>query len=128
MGAVQITYTVVILLTKVSILLLYLRVFSPSRAVRITIHVNLWVNVAFYLAACFVAIFIYSPRKALWNPYIYLHEAKYLDTNVLKVVSAVVNLVSDIVILVIPISMVWTLQMQRKTKIRTIAIFATGVL
>lgn len=126
MNAAHITYTLVILFTKTSILLLYLRVFSPARPLRVVIHITLWVHVTFYIVGFFMALFMCSPREALSNPYV--QHAKCLDTRAFKVVSAVLNVVSDFAILVIPISTVWTLKMQRKQKIRTIAIFATGLL
>ncbi|CAO1596920.1 hypothetical protein XANCAGTX0491_000747 [Xanthoria calcicola] len=124
--AVYITYTLDILFTKASILLLYLRVFSPAQSLRIVIHLFLWAHILCYIAGFFVAVFNCSPRDAIWNPYV--RNIKCHDTRALNVASAVINVVSDFAILFIPILTVWNLKMQQKHKVRTVAIFATGLL
>ena len=140
-NAVEITYCLVICITKVSILLLYLRMFSPSRTVCIIIHVNLWANVLFYTAGFFVEIFECVPREAIWNPR-HGHSGTYYDPwdggktgtykcvnqDLLEVVSAVFNLLSDFAILLLPISTVWYLQMRMKKKVAVLVVFATGLL
>lgn len=126
MNAILVTYTLVIILTKASILLLYLRVFAPARTLRIIIHFNLWANVVFYIIGFFVTLLICLPREALWNPYI--RNIKCLNAVAAELASAVFNVVSDFAILILPISMVWKLQMQRKKKLAVSAVFATGVL
>ncbi|CAL8583670.1 hypothetical protein XPA_009291 [Xanthoria parietina] len=123
--AFYITYTFDILFTKASILLLYLRVFSLTRSLRIVIQIFLWAHILFYIASFFAAVFMCFPLDAIWNPYV--RHIKCLDIGALKVVSAVINVVSDFAILFIPISTVWNLKMQRKNKVRTMAIFATGL-
>ncbi|KAI4289418.1 MAG: hypothetical protein L6R35_001308 [Caloplaca aegaea] len=125
-NAVQLTYTLVILLTKVSILLLYFRLFSPTRVMRVAIHVNLWANVLYYVVVSFLVLLMCNPREAIWNPY--LENVKCLDTRALKITSASFNLISDLAILFIPIFTVWRLQMQRKKKLMTIAVFTSGLL
>lgn len=124
--AFYITYTFDILFTKASILLLFLRVFSLTRSLRIVIQIFLWAHILFYIASFFAAVFMCFPLDAIWNPYV--RHIKCLDIGALKVVSAVINVVSDFAILFIPISTVWNLKMQRKNKVRTMAIFATGLL
>lgn len=102
--AFYIIYTFDILFTKASILLLYLRVFSPTRSLRIVIHIFLWAHILFYIASFFAAVFMCFPLDAIWNPYV--RHIKCLDIGALKVVSAVINVVSDFAILFIPISTV----------------------
>ncbi|KAL9053344.1 MAG: hypothetical protein Q9206_003972 [Seirophora lacunosa] len=125
-NGIQITYVLVILLTKVSILLLYLRLFSPTPALRTTIHINLWANAVFYVACIFAVLFICNPRAALWKPDVGLVHCH--DQRTVRIASAAVNGISDVAILVIPISVVWRLQMQRKKKLRAIAVLASGLL
>ncbi|KAI4085827.1 MAG: hypothetical protein LQ344_008096 [Seirophora lacunosa] len=50
------------------------------------------------------------------------------DQRTVRIASAAVNGISDVAILVIPISVVWRLQMQRKKKLRAIAVLASGLL
>ncbi|KAL8990702.1 MAG: hypothetical protein Q9177_000702 [Variospora cf. flavescens] len=125
-NAVQLTYTLVILLTKVSILLLYFRLFSPTRVMRLAIHVNLWANVLYYVVGFFLVLLMCNPREAIWDPYV--ENVKCLDPRAIRITSASFNLISDLAILFIPIFTVWRLQMQRKKKLMTIAVFASGLL
>ncbi|KAL8796077.1 MAG: hypothetical protein Q9182_007434 [Xanthomendoza sp. 2 TL-2023] len=101
--------------------------YKYNVSIRYIIHFTLWANILFYIAAFFVALFICNPRDAFWNPYLHAERVKCLDSAAAKVASAVFNAVSDITILVLPISTIWTLRMQRKKKIWTIAVFASGL-
>ena len=119
-------YAVAILFTKASILLLYLRLFSPSRTVRYVIYFNLSANVVVYVTGFFVEAFLCTPREAIWNPWI--EDYKCLNENAVHMASALLNVLSDFAILVLPISSVWSLQMPKEKKLGVIAVFATGLL
>ena len=121
------TYTLVILSTKASILLLFLRVFSPSRPVRISIHVALWANIGFYVPGFFMQLFWCVPRDAIWNLRM-RQNARCLDAFGAQLASAAINVLSDLTILILPISTVWTLQMPGRKKLGILAVFATGSL
>lgn len=58
-------YTIAILLIKISILLLLLRVFSPSRAIFMIIHVNLWANIFSYTGGRFTEELQFIPGLAI---------------------------------------------------------------
>ncbi|KAI4185162.1 MAG: hypothetical protein LQ348_004418 [Seirophora lacunosa] len=94
-------------------------------ALRTTIHINLWANAVFYVACIFAVLFICNPRAALWKPDVGLVHCH--DQRTVRIASAAVNGISDVAILVIPISVVWRLQMQRKKKLRAIAVLASGL-
>lgn len=111
-------YVLAMLATKVSILLLYLRIFRPSRTMRIVIHVNLWINVAVYVIGFGAGISWFVGPKATGE----------VSGRVLGLASAIFNSVSDIAILLIPISMVWTLKMAKERKLAISAVFTTGIM
>ncbi|KAL8686129.1 MAG: hypothetical protein Q9224_005544 [Gallowayella concinna] len=125
-NGIQLTYPLVIAFTKVSILLLYLRIFSPSRTTRFVIHFNLWANIIFYAVGFILSLMICTPREAIWNPYIQHYKCR--NPVAPELISAVLNVVSDFAILTLLIYMVWKLQMRRERKIAISAIFATGLL
>ena len=81
-------------------------------------------NGLFYAAAFFINIFACRPRRKIWNPEI---PGKCFDVTALYIASAVFNTFSDVAMLVVPIFMVWNLQMSTKRKIGISAIFGTGV-
>lgn len=51
-----------------------------------------------------------------------------LNQSALVISASVINVVSDIMILIIPIVAIWGLQMAKKPKFRLTAIFAVGVM
>ena len=59
----QILYNPIIFVTKLSILLLYMRIFEPARGAFITFHVLLWTNALIYTVGSFVVIFQCTPIK-----------------------------------------------------------------
>ena len=124
-NASAVVYSVTILFAKLSILLLYLRVFSPARRVRFAILAVILANAAFYIIAVFVEIFQCSPRKKIWLPWI---EGKCINQVRAQIAAAVWNTLSDFVILILPLNTVRALKIKKSAKIGMIAIFATGLL
>ena len=118
-------YSLTIFSTKLSIMLLILRVFC-------SVHRNLayWLtwcliamNSIFYLLFFFIPIFECTPRAKIWDKTV---SGSCLDVNVLYLSSAIFNMVSDIAMLSVPIYMITKLQMSLQRKIGIIAIFSTG--
>jgi hypothetical protein len=70
-------------------------------------------------------IFACSPREKIWHPLI---EGKCLDLASILISGAVVNIVSDFSILILPIYSVWQLQLNTARKIGVSSVFATGLL
>ncbi|MCJ1463343.1 hypothetical protein MMC07_001950 [Pseudocyphellaria aurata] len=125
-NASQILYGPLIFVTKLSILLLYLRVFIPSWKSKtfIFIHLLLWTNLSFYLVNTFIKVFECTPRSKIWMPTTPGHCVN-IDTLVL--VAASVNVVSDFTLLILPVASVWNLQMGRKQKLGVSLVFAAGI-
>ncbi|RDW57956.1 60S ribosomal protein L36 [Aspergillus mulundensis] len=111
---------------KLSIFLLYLRVFAPARrgVTYISIHLLIWFNLAFYLANFFLKVFQCVPRAKIWYPEIAGH---CININIPILVTAAINVLSDLLMLCLPIICVWRLQMSTKRKLGVSAIFAAGI-
>lgn len=120
-------YGPLILITKLSILLLYLRVFAPNRKswLHRSIQFLLWFNAAFYLADTIVEIFECVPRERIWSPD---SPGECLNIQVMILATAVINTISDISLLVLPIFCVWRLHMRKAQKFGISAVFAAGFL
>ncbi|KAL8922102.1 MAG: hypothetical protein Q9172_003707 [Xanthocarpia lactea] len=114
----EIVYVLDILVTKISILLLYFRIFQPSRTMRIIIHINLWTNVVVYAIGFGTGVSWFVGPK----------DTGKVNGRAVGLVSAIFNSISDIAILILPISMVWKLHMPRKRKLAISAVFATAIL
>ncbi|KAH2468832.1 hypothetical protein KXW63_008960 [Aspergillus fumigatus] len=122
----QIVYGPLIFITKLSILLLYLRVFAPSFRSKtfFCIHALIWLNFGFYFADTIVKIFECSPRAKIWDKTLKGH---CININIPIIVTSSINVASDFLILVLPIVSVWRLQMRNSKKLGTSMIFAAGI-
>ena len=111
-----------------SILTQYLRIFVPTRQGNGPIFwcttVLMLLNVIFYIIEFFLNIMQCSPRARLWNRQ--LPGTCIGSSNI--VYTAGFNVISDVIILVLPLAKVWRLQMSLRRKLGISLIFSTGVM
>ena len=95
-------YIPLIFVSKLSILLQYLKLFTPNHTGKTywSIHFLIWSNLLFYLTIMLAAL----------------------------VAGAVINVISDFAILVLPIGKIWQLHMSPRRKLGVCAVFSAGVL
>lgn len=126
-NASQIMYGPLIFITKLSILLLFLRIFVPSRKSKTfyLVHILLWTNLVFYLADTIVEIFECTPRRKIWLP---KTSGKCVNISSLILITAIINVISDFSILLLPMASIWRLQLEINQKLGITAIFAAGLL
>ncbi|CAD6582658.1 MAG: hypothetical protein ASARMPREDX12_000997 [Alectoria sarmentosa] len=125
-NAVEIIYGPLLFITKLSILLLYIRIFVPThRGARFHwIKFLIWSNFLFYFADTLVEIFQCVPRTKIWNPTI---PGRCVNVDIAFVTTAAVNVVSDFSILLLPLICIWQLQMPTRRKLTICAVFAAGL-
>lgn len=113
--------------TKLSILLLILRIFISSRRDLFfwAVHFLIWINITYWIMWFFLLIFLCLPRTKIWNPKTPGH---CLGKFALYRSSAVFNMITDIMMLAVPLYKIFHLQMSMKRKIGISAVFATGFL
>ncbi|KAI0976958.1 hypothetical protein F4678DRAFT_480372 [Xylaria arbuscula] len=120
-------YSVSLLLVKTSILIEWIQVFVPHTRNRfywaalsiLTFHLTFYVGflIAFNLAC--------TPYKRNWDKTIPGH---CFDIRILSLASAIINLVEDIAILILPQTKIWGLKISSRKKRDISAVFAIGVL
>lgn len=116
------------MLLKTAILLEWVRIFVPlgwKNSFWWACHIILIVNIIAYVIFTFVEIFGCTPRQKMWRPTL---PGKCLDINNINIASAIVNLVSDLIILVLPQKVIWGLKLSPRKKMGVAAVFAMGVL
>lgn len=111
--------------TKISILLLVLRIFCPGKRDPFywclqTLNV---LNTVFYGIYFIIPFVLCNPRKKIWLP---KTEGKCLQLFALYISSAVFNILSDIAMYSAPLWKIWHLQMSKGRKLGMSAVFATG--
>ena len=126
----MIIYGPTIFFVKLAILLQYLRMFAPTRSVNPSMWIAARVVIAttfvYYIISTFGTAFACSPRERIWNPLV--TDGHCINNNSLILATCVFNIVSDVVILLLPSWMVWKLQIPRKKKIGIVLLFAIGLL
>lgn len=123
----EVYYTILIFITKLSILLQYLRIFVPNRqgAAYYIAHFLIWANLIAYLIIAFLALFQCTPRERIWDPRV---PGKCLNFGAILAAGGIVNVISDFSVLALPLVSTWQLQMATKHKIGISAVFAIGFL
>lgn len=117
-------YPVSILAIKLSLLSLYHRIFPLPWMRRLSILVALFV-IGYTVAHIFTNMFQCMPIKAGWDPTV---GAKCIDYNAKIVAIAIINVTTDVIVLVLPMHPVWSLQISASQKWQLSAIFSLGAL
>ncbi|OKL57532.1 hypothetical protein UA08_07094 [Talaromyces atroroseus] len=122
----SVIYGLAICLTKVSVLCLYRRVFSPVKwSVFDNIIIGLiTVMICFYLSTDFAKIFECTPRARIWDKSV---PGTCIDESVLLDTSGFFNTITDFIILVLPVHSVIKLQLSQVRKLLVIAVFTFGL-
>ncbi|KAF7881614.1 uncharacterized protein EAF02_006302 [Botrytis sinoallii] len=115
-----------ILCAKVSILMYYLSIFRPSKAFRWTVYGTLVFTICYLIASTLVQVFWCNPVAAAFGIKTPGKKAVCLDGYVTDLAIGALNLLTDIIILVLPMPMLYRLQLSRGRKLGLAAIFAIG--
>lgn len=118
-------YLSVILLTKVSILLFYLRIF-PRRGFQNIIKVMLVFVICSGVVLLFLQVFQCLPVAYNWDKSIL--DGRCLSINTLAYTHAGLSIVQDVIILVLPISELSALKLGKKQKLGVFFVFQVGAL
>jgi hypothetical protein len=123
----EIIYCLDILPAKLSVLIQLKRIFVVSRTSQYFWLANIFIvgNFCSYVALTLSVALTCVPREKIWTPDLPGH---CIDSTASVVASAVINIVSDITILVLPVFAVWQLQLPVRSKIMVSAAFGSGVL
>lgn len=80
----------------------------------------------YYVVSAFITIFACSSREAIWNPLI--ADAQCIDNNTVVLITCLFNIVSDIIILILPARAVWKLRIPTRKKVGIVLLFVIGLL
>ncbi|KAL8636467.1 MAG: hypothetical protein Q9228_006139 [Teloschistes exilis] len=123
--AVQELYTTGISCVKISVLLMYHRIFQNTSR---RFHIALWATGAFIVAYNFVQflviLFQCTPVKAAWDPTV--PGAKCIKLMLELEVSGCFNALTDIITVCLPMPLLWRAQMPPRKKYQVIATFLVG--
>lgn len=120
-------YGPTVFFAKLSLFLLYLRIFSPDRWTRLMIYLGAITCFICYMVTAVTMTALCIPRhEESWI--IALLSSRCHKAITMTYVQGVFNIVSDFYLLLLPIPVVWKLQLTLRKKIGISAIFMTGLL
>ncbi|KAK8076768.1 hypothetical protein PG994_004040 [Apiospora phragmitis] len=127
---VEIFLPVAICLVKVSVLILYLRVFRVLNWMRIVSIVSMALIVMWHLALsiAFAASCAPSTGDTQLDFLAAFISQKCSDTRILVVLQGVGNVATDVWLILLPLPAVWALQMPLRQKIAVSSMFMVGVI
>ena len=108
---------------KISLLLLYCRIV-PQKSLQSGIYLVMTVVIGYSFALVFALIFSCRPIAKAWDASI--STGTCINRPAVYYATAIVNIVTDLAILGIPIPVVWKLQMPTQQKIGLILMFTVG--
>ncbi|QSZ32708.1 hypothetical protein DSL72_002287 [Monilinia vaccinii-corymbosi] len=122
----SIEYGMEIMVTKLTILCIYRRVFVPHRWSKFDIILRVFeaILITFYFAISCVKIWECNPRARIWNKAL---PGTCIDVSKLLNASGLFNFITDVLILLVPVKSVWNLKMTKKRKIQVVLIFTFGM-
>ena len=107
-----------------SILLLYLRIFTINRTYRWLIYAGMIGNFCLYAPSTFLTYVFCAPKSA--DDWSLFDSQRCKNTLTWFLAQAVLVVVLDLYILIVPIPMVLRLSLSRRKKIGVVSVFATA--
>ena len=115
-------------LVKLSLLFLYRRILTVSSpAVNFTWWLSLFLVTLNTVPFVCLAIFSCIPVEAAWD-IAKMQTARCIDLSVMFIIQGSGNVITDLLILVLPIPSIWKLALEKKRKITLSILFAVGSL
>ncbi|KAL4936772.1 hypothetical protein BDV06DRAFT_86230 [Aspergillus oleicola] len=124
--AIETLYITSITLTKLSMLLLYLRLF-PEKRIRWAIYITLALTTAWGVSLLLANIFSCTPVSYIWHSWDGEHEGSCISHEKVMWTHAITNIVFDVIIIALPMPTLLNLNMSLKKKIGVVIMFAVGL-
>ncbi|PTB62326.1 putative PTH11-typeG-protein-coupled receptor [Trichoderma citrinoviride] len=118
----QTPYKVTVCLNKVATILLYLRIFETTRF-QIAAYTVMGIVVAWSIGGVGATIFQCVPIAGAWDKSV---DATCIDSDRFWVAYAVMNILTDVMVLALPIAPIMSLQLSMRNKLMLCAIFMMG--
>lgn len=123
----ELLYLAVLPVTKISILLFYLKIF-PKKQVRIAIWVLIGFNAAYLVVFEVISIFQCTPVQGAWLAWDGTFEATCRDINMQGWAAAGLNVVLDLAVLILPLPELAALSLSLRKKVQILSMFCVGFL
>lgn len=121
--AATIVYAPMALTVKLALVTLIIRVFGTvHKKTRIGLYVFVAMIVGYYGSGLFIKIFVCRPIPTYWTG----PRDNCLDESAIIMADSVISVISDLVILLAPTPLTWSLQLPVRKRLRVIGILCAG--
>ena len=120
MDSLGLIYVVAIFFIKVSICLLYLRIFGVERSFRLNVYGGIVFCAIFYL---FCLAWFIATVTLCWGPSIL---GVCANAETITLTTSVLNVCTDVYLLVLPIRSVLKMQLRQRQRVRLLFVFLSG--
>ncbi|KAK3337576.1 hypothetical protein B0T19DRAFT_455435 [Cercophora scortea] len=121
----QYIYILLTLFIKLTLLVFYYRLFSvPSARYKYVLHTMVALVIALNVGIFFATVFNCTPRAHAWDPSV---PGTCSKTGVLPWFSGASSSLTDIIVLLIPVPILWRMNMAFNKKVRVMAVFGIGL-
>lgn len=121
-----ILYCPMALSVKIALLSILTRIFAPYRGKVWFIYILLGCLCIYYFVALVIKIRICDPIPLYWLGKLPDGSGSCLDQAAALIADSVISVVSDIIILILPLPLTWSLQMSRNKKLRVMGLLGAG--
>ncbi|KAL4793036.1 hypothetical protein BDV19DRAFT_367248 [Aspergillus venezuelensis] len=121
----QSLYGVGLSLIKTSLMVLYYRLFGTKRSIRIAIYITGAVVWAWGFSIVLESFLLCHPVEFNYNPF--LPGGKCGNRNAAFVVAGVLNMITDFMVMLLPVPYIWKLQLPLGRKIGLVVTFCLGL-
>jgi hypothetical protein len=119
-----ILYCPMALFVKIALLSILTRIFAPYRGKVWFIYIFLACLCCYYIVALIIKIRMCDPIPMYWLGAV--EGGSCLDQTAALIADSVISVVSDIIILILPLPLTWSLQMSRNRKLRVMGLLGAG--
>ena len=109
-----------------SLLIMYYRTFSVDKRFRIAVYAAGTLTIIWFLASFWDTLFQCKPIEASWNHKI--PNANCQDIEKAALGTGISNLILDVLFIVMPIPVIWDLNLPKRIKASLTGIFLLGIM
>lgn len=111
------------LFIKITLLLIFTRIWAPFHRAVLSINIFIGLLVLYYVPMFVLKIMVCNPVHGFWD---FAVEATCLDINKIFLADTIISVVSDFAIIVVPIPLIWDLNLSLVKKMKLFAILGAG--
>lgn len=123
----ELIYLAALPMTKISILLFYLRIF-PRRFFRNIAWVLIAINIAYLIAFNIISVYQCSPLEGAWRAWDGSVKAHCRDINAQSWSAAILNIVLDLAMIILPLPELSKIRLSVAKKFQVLLMFSLGFL